>query len=198
VRKSGTPTELWCYVTEWAARTMSLTVHNLPALKLQSLEEVLLGHTPDISEFAHHFFFEWIWYHDSNSFPEPRLCLGRWIGVASDVGQPMTYWILTENCMVIAHSSVKLLQLYEMADPVIIQKQEAIMHYVHATKKWSEVFNNPWIIEDDKEPIHDFDLEWEQEVYVTPEADTFTPETYVEYLSAQVTLPIGGFAKAKS
>ena len=104
LRKSVAPIKLWCYAIEWAARTMSLTAHNIPDLKSRTPEERLLGQTPDTSEYAHHSFFEWIWYHDPNPFPEPKVCLGRWIGVASDVGQPMTYWISTGNCTIIARS----------------------------------------------------------------------------------------------
>jgi hypothetical protein len=60
------------------------------------------------------------------------------------------------------------------------------------TKEWSDVFTNPWIVVDDKDPGEEFDLEWEQEAYTTPEADSFTPESYDEYLLAQVSLPVGG------
>ena len=37
----------------------------------------------------------------------------------------------------------------------------------------------------------ELDPEDEAEIYSTPEADEFTPESYDEYLSAQVVLPVG-------
>ena len=192
LRRSGAPTELWCYAMEWAARTMSLTAHNLPALKTRTPEEALNGQTPDISEFANHSFFEWIWYRDLRTYPEPSICLGRWVGVASDVGQPMTYWILTEKCTIIARSSVKSLQAFEKLDAVIISQQEAFMRSIYEQKALSSDFSSPWITADDKEPDDDVVPDWEAEAYTTPEADAFTPESYDEYLSAQVTLPVGG------
>jgi hypothetical protein len=32
--------------------------------------------------------------------------LGQWVGVASDVGQAMTFWILPKSCIPMARSSV--------------------------------------------------------------------------------------------
>jgi hypothetical protein len=192
LRRSGMPIELWCYAAEWAARKMSLTAHNIPDLKSWTPEERLLGQTPDISEYAHHSFFEWVWYHDPNPFPEPKICLGRSIGVALDVGQPMTYWILTGNRTIIACSSVKPLQAHEKGGPIVVQQQESFMRHIHIAKELSDVFSNPWIVVDDKDPGEEFDPEWEQEAYITPEADSFTPESYDEYLLAQMSLPVGG------
>jgi len=60
-------------------------------LRPRTPEEVVTGRTPDISEFAHYSWYEWVWYRDQASFPEPRILLGRWLGVAGDVGLAMTY-----------------------------------------------------------------------------------------------------------
>mmetsp|Transcript_8647 Transcript_8647/g.12593 ORF Transcript_8647/g.12593 Transcript_8647/m.12593 type:complete len:946 (-) Transcript_8647:1039-3876(-) len=188
LRKTGTPVEFWCYAMEWAARILSLTAQKLPALKSRTPEEAMVGKTPDISEFAHHTWFEWVWYRDGTSYPESSISLGRWIGVAADVGQPMTYWILTLNCTVIARSSVKSLQDFEKRDPVIISQQEAFMRSIFERKKLSSEFESPWITVDDK---FEFDPDEEAEIYSTPEADEFTPESYDEYLSAQLVLPVG-------
>jgi len=75
-------------------------------LKTRTPEERITCRTPDISEYAHHGWFEWIWYKENVSFPEQDVCLGWWLGVASNVGQSMTYWLLTEKGTVIARSSV--------------------------------------------------------------------------------------------
>ncbi len=65
-------------------------------------EEMVQGHTPDISEYAHFAWFEWVWYRDEASFPEENIRIGRWLGVATEVGQAMTYWLLNEKGKVIA------------------------------------------------------------------------------------------------
>jgi hypothetical protein len=189
LRKTGTPVEFWCYAIEWAARILSLTAQKLPALKSQTLEEAMVGHTPDIFEFAHHTWFEWVWYRDVTSYPESSISLGRWIGVATDVGQPMTYRILTQNCTIIARSSIKSLQDFKRRNPVIISQQEAFMQSIFERKKLSSEFESPWITVDNREP--DLTPEEEIEVYSTPEADDSTPESYDKYLSAQVILPVG-------
>jgi len=78
LRHSAAPIEFWCYAAEWAARITSLTAHDLPALKARTPEEAVTGRTPDISEYAHYSWYEWIWYRDQASFPEPQIRLGRW------------------------------------------------------------------------------------------------------------------------
>jgi hypothetical protein len=55
-------------------------------------------------------------------FPEDAKKLGRWIGVAHDVGSPMTFWILPASCKVIARSTVTALSDDEKADPVVQQR----------------------------------------------------------------------------
>jgi hypothetical protein len=49
------------------------------------------GATPDISGYAHFSWFEWVWYRNPSSFPDEDIRLGRWLGVASDIGAAMTY-----------------------------------------------------------------------------------------------------------
>jgi hypothetical protein len=118
LRCSVVPSEFWCCAIEWAARVTSLTAHSLPVLQTRTPEELVTGRTPDISEYAHFSFFEWVCYKEQSAFPEPGVKLARWIGVAKDVGQAMTYYLLTENC-----SSVIQLQEYEKTDPVVVQQR---------------------------------------------------------------------------
>jgi hypothetical protein len=60
----------WCYALEWASKIRSLTAHNIPALKTRTPEEMVRGATPDISEYAHFSWFEWVWYRNPSSFPD--------------------------------------------------------------------------------------------------------------------------------
>jgi hypothetical protein len=105
-RKTNSPAKLWCYCGEWVARIRSLTAHNFDYLHGRVPEEHVSGDTPDISEFSLFTWYQWVWYRDPASFPEDKLKLGRWIGVASNVGQALTFWILTEKAQVIARSSI--------------------------------------------------------------------------------------------
>ena len=81
--------------------------------------EVIEGNTPDISEYGQFDWYQCVWYLDpAVPFPEDAKKLGRWIGVAHDVGSPMTYWILPASCRVIARSTVTFLSQDELNDPV--------------------------------------------------------------------------------
>jgi hypothetical protein len=97
LQQFGAPLSYWCYAVEWAARVRSLTAHNYSSLQTRTPDELVTGHTPDISEFAHFAWFQWVWYRDDAHFPEENISLGCWIGVATDVGQAMTYWILNDK-----------------------------------------------------------------------------------------------------
>jgi hypothetical protein len=189
MRHTDTPLEFWCYAAEWAARVTSLVAHDLPVLRTRTPEEVVTGRTPDISEFAHYSWYDWVWYRDQASFPEPRILLGRWLGVAGDVGQAMTYWILTAKCTIIARSSVKQLQDYEKRDPLIIAQQERFT--VHLPENRRRLTKSDGDSPFESVDLEELPLEEEAQVYTTPEMDEYTPDSYDEYLSALVTFPVG-------
>jgi hypothetical protein len=62
LRRTAAPSDFWFYALEWAARITSLTTHSLPALHARTPEDNITGRTPDILEYAHFSFFEWVWY----------------------------------------------------------------------------------------------------------------------------------------
>jgi hypothetical protein len=189
LRKTGAPVEFWCYAAQWAAKIISLTAHDLPILGSRTPEERIIGRTPDISEYANYSWYQWVWYRDQASFPEPQIRLGRWLGVSEDVGQAMTYWILTDKNTVIARSSVKSLEDYECRDPAIISQQERFTAKILDRHQISPGLTEPFVMVDDK---YELGPDEEAGVYTTPEADDFTPKSYDEYLLAQVSLPIDG------
>jgi hypothetical protein len=45
--------------------------------------------------------------------------IGRWLGIAHQIGSNMTYWVLTKNGKVIAHSTVQHITTTDMAQPAI-------------------------------------------------------------------------------
>jgi hypothetical protein len=47
--------------------------------------------------------------------------------------------------------------------------------------------DNPFVSAD----VEEFTLDEDAEVYTAPEMDEYTPDSYDEYLSALVTLPVG-------
>jgi hypothetical protein len=82
------------------------------ALDYKTPHEVMLGKTPDISElFDFGFYQPVLQYMDypKVKFPQLKTKLGRWLGIATSVGQAMCYYILTVNGTVITRSTVKSL-----------------------------------------------------------------------------------------
>jgi hypothetical protein len=183
MRKASAPLHLWCYALEWAARIRSFTAHDLFISESRTPEERITGRTPDISEFVHFDWLQWVWHRDPAPFPESDLRLGRWLGVAHDVGQAMTYWILTDKNTVVARSSVTSLSQIEANDQSIKEQQESFMSKLLTR---AQVSNDSVSVDIFPELV---DVEPD---YPSPEADNFTPDAYDEYLQAQVVLPIGG------
>jgi hypothetical protein len=119
LRSNGTPNEFWCYAMEWAAKVRSCTAHDSIVLGSRTPEECITGVTPDISELIHFSWLQWIWYKEPTTFPEADVRLGKWMGVANDVGQAMTYWVLTDKKTIIARSSVAPLSDLDYRNPSI-------------------------------------------------------------------------------
>jgi hypothetical protein len=111
------------------------------------------------------------------------------VGVAGDVGQAMTYWILTSQCTVIACSSVTRLQDHELRDTLISSQQEQFTAQLHECKHLSSTLEEPFVTVDNRDEVLSPDEE--EVIYKTPEMDDYTPGSFDEYLSAQVTLPVG-------
>jgi hypothetical protein len=64
-------------------------------------------------------------------FPENTRRLGRWLGVAHDVGGPMCFWVLPKSCRVVARATVHVLTVDEMADLAVrvqISELDAAIH----------------------------------------------------------------------
>jgi len=121
--------------------------------------------------------------------------------VATDVGQAMTYWILNDESNVIARSSVITLQVHEKRKPFILNRQLAFMEQLKMKHgdRVDEKLTHVFVSDDDiQDSISQDSIALLQELtdgeagYHTPEMDDFTPESYDEYLTAQIFLPVGG------
>jgi hypothetical protein len=205
LQASRAPKRLWCFCTEWVLAVRRLTALSLPALNGRVATELLEGETPDISEYAQFDWYEPVWFIDpTSSFPEPKRKLGRWIGVASDVGQAMTFWILPKSCSPIARSSVA------RVDPDVSCTDELKADLAMLDLSIDNKIGNNKTAEQNKEidsslgnlvsgPADDlFEKVANEEFYPLEEAaekaeaDDFTPESMDEYLTAEVLLPFGG------
>jgi hypothetical protein len=168
--------------------------------------ELVDGNTPDISEYAQFDWYQLVWYIDpAVQFPDDTRKLGRWIGVAHDVGSPMTFWVLPQSCRVVARSTVTPLTDDKLSSPVvqgrIAELDMAIKAKIGDTLKDAEIDQE--LLEIMPEIPDDIFLpdqidEPADADAVMPEADDFTPEAFDEYLTAEVLLPnMGTIVKAK-
>jgi hypothetical protein len=79
--KTGSPKRLWDCCTIYQCELRNLIAH--PHFKLQGRTpyEIIVGHTPDISEYLDYCWYQNVWYYDQEAqFPEERRKLGKWIG----------------------------------------------------------------------------------------------------------------------
>jgi Reverse transcriptase (RNA-dependent DNA polymerase) len=207
MQRARSPKRLWDYCGEWVSAIRRLTAHDIPSLHDRVPCEVVEGNTPDISEYAQFDWYQYVWYHDpAVQFPDDARKIGRWVGVAHDVGSPMTFWVLPASCRVIARSTVSQLTEDELADPVI-KNRIAELDLAIAEKIGNAVDDVddaliglfPEIPDDIFVPDDNDELEYlPDEDAKLPEADDSTPEAYDEYLTAEVLLPsMGTMTKAK-
>jgi hypothetical protein len=133
-------------------------------------------------------------------FPDDTKKLGRWIGVAHDVGSPMTFWVLPQSCKGLARSTVVPLTADKESDPVVrariveldLSIKEKIGHTLDDKELVAELTN---IFPDVPDDIFLPDLNEDNPIdkeAVMPEADNYTPKAYDEYLTAECYYPTWG------
>jgi hypothetical protein len=61
----------------------------------------------DISEFMDFDFYQFVKYRDAKFDRDEPVQLSRWLGIAHEIGTPMTYWILKGNVQIICRSTVR-------------------------------------------------------------------------------------------
>jgi hypothetical protein len=88
--------------------------------------EEVIGETPDISEWINFDIYDLIWYHDppnlmAETTKEIRK-LGRWLGVSHRVGSVLSYWVLTQACIVLVRSTIQHVTMEEKLDPTMLQR----------------------------------------------------------------------------
>ena len=92
--RTKTPLEYWCFALEYVCLLRSVLARR--SLEWISPHERFWGERPDISVFRF-VFYQPIWYYDPRqSFPNPRMLPGRFLGIAQNVGDAFCFLVLTE------------------------------------------------------------------------------------------------------
>ena len=105
MKATSTPVRLWDYCWEYCSQIRNFTATDHRILDDSTPYEKNFGHTPNISEYIQHRWYDWIWYYDTkNPFRES---LGRWLGPAKHCGNSFTSHILTKKGKVIVRSTTR-------------------------------------------------------------------------------------------
>jgi hypothetical protein len=93
LRYAKAPLVFWCYCLHFIVDCLNHSAHK--GLEWRTPMEKLHGHTPDISMFRFAF-WEPVWYYEPTAkFPKPNFLPGRFVGIAWDHGDALTYQIWT-------------------------------------------------------------------------------------------------------
>ena len=210
IRRTNTPRRLWDYCMEWYAAVRRLTALDIYALHGRVPEERRVGDTADISEYAQFDWYDWVEYitPSEGGDSEIKTNLGRFLGVAKNVGTSMTFWVLTEKATVVARSTVTKLSEEERRKPAqqanIKDFDESIKQKIGDHKSSSREDKkaldkaigegwNPEIPGDLFDDMSNDDKVVQEEPEASmPEVDNYTTDAYDIYLNADVLLPKGG------
>ena len=71
--------------------------------------ELVIGYTPNISEFIQYKWFDWLWFHDPHD--PNKQCLDRWLRSAHSARQGMKFHVLTNKGNVMTRSTILSLSI---------------------------------------------------------------------------------------
>ncbi len=137
--RAGAPKPLWADCIEYEAYIQSNTAWDIYKLGGETPETVMSGETADISQFCDYSFYEWIMFRDEGklvAYPDQNPVLGRFLGVAIDVGPAMTAKILKSNGEVIHRSTYRGLTDEEVTRPAHIALREEFDEMIE--EKWGK------------------------------------------------------------
>jgi hypothetical protein len=179
---------------------------NIPQLEGRVPEEAVTGNTPNISPYAQFDWYNYVWYYDPVvQFPFKKKLLGRCLGVAECSTDIMAFYILTETGKVIVRKSIWGLSMEEMQTPEV-QLQVAGLNLAISHKIGDAIADDALdpdlaVNYPDPPPDEIFDGDEALDEPEEPDgthvdADDYTPESYDEYLLAEILLPHDGELKS--
>jgi hypothetical protein len=121
--KRAVPKRLWDYGLVWATETGNMTVNGSVASKGQPPEQLITGEVPEISPYLEFNFYDWVEYHENAGLGEPLI--GRWLGVSHSYGKLMSFWVLSQQGVVMSRTSVARLPNLRRQDPIIKAQLDA-------------------------------------------------------------------------
>jgi hypothetical protein len=198
-----TPKRLWDFCSQYASKIRCLTAQPLFGLHGRTPYEVVTGNTPDISEYLHFSWYQPIYYYDPSDFPDDRELIGRFIGVAHNVGQALCYWILPKSGRPIARTTVRPISDTELQTNEVKQELNAFDASINRKLGDHLLTEDSLSFPPDSEELRaaladvadddDGNFQPIEPDVERPEIDDYDEETIDKLLSAEVLLPKGDF-----
>ena len=180
------PRRLWDYGLVYESEIMSRIARGNE--KRTGIER-FTGDTPDISEWVDFDFYDPVWYWDNPDNPENPL-IGRWLGVAHRVGSDMCFWVLKSNGHVLARTTVQHIPELDLQKDDTKQKvqdfDDSIIERLQDQNFLLPTIDGMYLEDID---VDDDEDENDHTIYQAPEQDNYTPDTYDQYLGAELLLP---------
>ena len=95
MNRVGAPSNLWFCCQEYLCLVHNLSAH--PLLDWKTPMEVSRGDRPDISQILQFYWYEPVFYYDPIQHPESTEKPGYFVGIAKNIGDILTYKILTAD-----------------------------------------------------------------------------------------------------
>ena len=196
-RRTGAHRRLWTYAAKWLIAFRKCTALGIPQLDGQVPAAHVGVSTPDISALAMFDFNQLVYYYSPKvAYPFEKKTIGRWIGVATNSTDDMAYTILPKSAIPITRKDVWALTEDDLKNPVIMAEiaayDEEILLHLGPNDSTNEATSNEFPQPDlDWDENDDVQLPYDSEAE-SLEADDYTPEAMDEYLTAEITLPLGG------
>ena len=96
----------------------------------KTLFSIVVGDTPDISEYTDFAFWDWVWVIDGAGLSET--ILAKFVGVTHSIGNAMSYHLLKETGRIITRSTVQPVTLVERKNDFFVKKT---LHYFFNEKR---------------------------------------------------------------
>jgi hypothetical protein len=93
----------WDYGMRWVCEVMSRTHTRPQRIDCGIPLEKVTGETVDISNYLDFGFYDYVVYRDNAGLSESKI--GRWLGVAKNVGTMMTFYVLTRTGQVVSRTN---------------------------------------------------------------------------------------------
>ena len=198
MQREQAPLRLWCFAYEYAADICSLLATGLFDLGGRTPYEHVMQYTPDISEYVVFRWYQWAYYWDDTS-KEKRIC--RFLGIASNVGQSMCFWILLSNGEYLARSTVIPIPDEDLNSKTIQEQMSTYTNNLHSAigDHYKAVVKGETLSQDniyfdafyDTPNEDDITWPWEKELEDLPlhEESTESLEELDQYIGVQIVLP---------